>query len=241
MNIIDRKTGKRLVDEKRAENKKLVKKDPIKRFVEKGLEGEELSPMDPPEAYDESTTVQGVSYADMPKCIQLLMDEHKTGLEQITSFEKSLLNFKEKGFKMTKEINESLGAFFHFFDHKILAHNRKEEKYLFQLLDQRLRETGEHSKEDNPKTAVDLMEDDHVKFIQLATLTFNFLGLAMRLPDNHSRALTFDVAYNNGTELIEMLKLHIFREDNTLFPLAYQLITKEEFDEIERKFESFNE
>ena len=55
MKIIDRNSGKRLVDDPSAANKNKVKNDPIKRFVEKGLEGEELSPMDPPEAYDEST------------------------------------------------------------------------------------------------------------------------------------------------------------------------------------------
>ena len=239
MKIIDRKTGKRIDEDTKSNLKEVSKNDPVKRNVEKGLEGEELSPMDPPEAY-EKLTQDEIKYADMHKSIQMLMDEHVKGREQIDAFEKAMLKLKDGGYVMTDEINEAFGTFFHFFDHKILAHNRKEEKYLFQLIDDRLRETGEHSTEKNPKTAIDLMEDDHVKFIQLASLTFNLFGLAIRLPDQHSRALTFDLAYNNGVELIEMLKLHIYREDNTLFPLAHKLISKEEFDQIEQKFIEFN-
>ncbi|MCK5208462.1 MAG: hemerythrin domain-containing protein, partial [Cyclobacteriaceae bacterium] len=134
-----------------------------------------------------------------------------------------------------KEINDSFEAFFRFFDTDILVHNRKEERHLFPILKQRLIESGEHSKEAIPKTPVDLMEDDHVKFIQLASLTFNILGLAARLPDNHSRMLTFDVAYNSGIELVELLRLHIYREDNILFPLAQKLLTKTEFSKIEEQ------
>jgi hemerythrin-like domain-containing protein len=40
------------------------------------------------------------------------------------------------------------------------------------------------------------------------------------------------MAYQNSLELIEMLRLHIYREDETLFQLAHQLITSEEFDEM---------
>jgi hemerythrin-like domain-containing protein len=94
-------------------------------------------------------------------------------------------------------------------------------------------ESGEHStSKENPHTPVDLMEDDHIKLIQLATLSFNLLGLAMRLKDQADIAVTFDLAYNNGKELVELLKLHIYREDNTLFPLAQKLLTKQELAEI---------
>ncbi|MCK5467412.1 MAG: hypothetical protein KAI99_02855, partial [Cyclobacteriaceae bacterium] len=76
---------------------------------------------------------------------------------------------------------------------------------------------------------------------QLASLTFNILGLAARLPDNHSRMLTFDVAYNSGIELVELLRLHIYREDNILFPLAQKLLTKTEFSKIEEQMTFTNE
>jgi hemerythrin-like domain-containing protein len=116
-----------------------------------------------------------------------------------------------------------------------LPHNRKEERHYFRILHDRLIESGEHGTGDIPSTAVDLMEDDHVKFIQLAALSFNLLGLATRLRDQESRLLTFDLAYNTGRELIELLRLHIFREDETLFPLSQEILHEEDFTFINAK------
>jgi hemerythrin-like domain-containing protein len=44
--------------------------------------------------------------------------------------------------------------------------------------------------------------------------------------------MTFDLAFNAGRELTELLRLHIFREDETLFPLSQQLLTEEDFNVI---------
>lgn len=232
--IIDKETSKRVDEVRDKEKNDINKRDPIKRIVEKGIEeGEELSPMDPPEAYDADYAIKDVDFESMAESLKSLINEHKEVISELENFETSLIAFKTVGFRMTKEINDSFAAFFSFFDNDILVHNRKEERHLFPILKQRLIESGEHSKELIPKTSVDLMEDDHVKFIQLASLTFNILGLAVRLPDKHSQMLTFDVAYNTGIELVELLKLHIYREDNILFPLAQKLLTKAEFSKIE--------
>ncbi len=234
--IIDTETGKRIDETINKEKSDINKKEPIERIVEKGIkEGEEASPMDPPEAYDTNYAITDVDLESMTDSLGSLMDEHKEVIDKLDDFEASLIAFKKDDFRMSKEINDSFAAFFSFFDNDILVHNRKEERHLFPILKQRLIESGEHSKEAIPMTSVDLMEDDHVKFIQLATLTFNILGLAVRLPDNHSRMLTNDVAYNSGIELVELLRLHIYREDNILFPLAQKLLTKAEFSEIKEK------
>jgi hemerythrin-like domain-containing protein len=240
--IIDTETGKRIDDVGKFVNKDIKTKDPIKRHVEKGIEeNEEFSPMDSPDAYDTNYTIADVDLEGMADSLGSLIDEHKEVVNKLENFEASLIEFKKDGFRMTKEINDSFADFFSFFDSNILVHNRKEERHLFPILKQRLIESGEHSKEAIPKTPVDLMEDDHVKFIQLASLTFNILGLATRLPDNRSRMLTFDVAYNSGIELVELLRLHIYREDNILFPLAQKLLTKTEFLKIEEKLTFPNE
>lgn len=76
------------------------------------------------------------------------------------------------------------------------------------------------------------MEDEHVTFIQLSTLVFNFITLAHRLPDIRSQSMVSDLAYEQGLQLIEMLRLHMQREDQTLFPLAANLISVEEFEEM---------
>ncbi|MCB0477850.1 MAG: hemerythrin domain-containing protein [Crocinitomicaceae bacterium] len=229
MRIIS-KDGKRIdgKESTAAIKKKLKEEDPIIVNATKDEDMEELSPMDPPDAYDEKRTVSK-DVAVSNKMLLELMEEHKAVIEHCDEFEKALNEFKEAGFYITKEINDTFNKFFVFFDEEVLKHNRKEERGLFPVLHERMLETGEHSEGENPHTPVDLMEDDHVKFVQLATLSFNLLGLAMRLKDNEARGITFDLAYNNGKELVEMLRLHIFREDNTLFPIAQNILTKEDF------------
>ena len=81
------------------------------------------------------------------------------------------------------------------------------------------------------------MEDDHVKFIQLGALAFNLLGLATRMIDDRSRIFVLDTAYETSRELIELIKLHIYREDETLFPLAQKYISEMEFEELLKEME----
>jgi len=231
MKIIN-KVGKR-VDSKassKAIKKKLKEEDPIIKNAEKD-DTEELSPMDPPDAYDEKRIV-GMDYESFHPNLKELCDEHKGAIEKCDAFDKALIEFKEGGYFITREINEAFNTFFVAFDENIMPHNRKEERGLFPILQKRFLESGEHSTGDSPHTPIDLMEDDHIKMIQLASLTFNFLGLAMRLKSAEDIAVTFDLAYNNGKELAELLRLHIYREDNTLFPMAQKLLTKEEMNQF---------
>lgn len=217
------------------ENKKDIAKnlketDPIIRNADKG-DVNELSPMDPPDAYDKKFA-SDITYDDLHKNLQELFNEHINVIAYCDDFEKAINEFKQKGFYISKETNRSFNAFFVFFDEEVLPHNRKEERGLFPILKKRMLENGEHSEGENPHTPVDLMEEDHVKLIQLATLTFNFLGLAMRLKDNESRAVVFDIAYNKALELIELLRLHIYREDHTIFPLAQKYLSPQELEDF---------
>ena len=227
--IVNKKTGQRI--DNKAVQKALKKNDPLKRHVEKELDIEENSPMDPPNVYDK-TKIIDVDYEQMPAMLKQFMDEHKAGIEVLDRFEKSLIEFKEHGYQLNDAINSSFGEFFKFFENNIMDHNQREEKLLFPLLHKRLIASGEFGNDDDPHTAVDMMEDDHIKFIQLGALAFNFLGLAARLPDEGSRRFVYDIAYNNAQELIELLRLHIYREDHIIFPLACKLISTEEFSEL---------
>ncbi|MBK9193148.1 MAG: hemerythrin domain-containing protein [Crocinitomicaceae bacterium] len=238
MKIID-KSGKR-IDGKASDkeiNKKLKEEDPILRNAVKDENLEEFSPMDPPEAYDtERARIKGVDMNDLHPFLNEFIDEHKQLIQVVDEFDKGLNDFKESKYILSDETNQVFNKFFTYLDSEILPHNKKEERYLFPILNDRMIKTGEHGLDNI--TAIDLMEDDHVKFIQLGSLVFNFLGLAARLPDSHSRFLVLDVAFHNGKELVELLKLHVFREDNTIFPLAQKLLSKEELEEIIQKIES---
>ncbi|MBI1837774.1 MAG: hemerythrin domain-containing protein [Flavobacteriia bacterium] len=234
MKIIDKETGKR-VGAKDAEvkkhSKKLKEEDPILRNADKDENLEEFSAMDPPSAYDKERMV-GANYETMNPFFQELMDEHKEVVAKTNEFDTALINFKTSGYNFTEELSQAFNTFFVYFDDHILPHNRKEERHYFRILHDRLIEAGEHGNGEEPSTAVDIMIDDHVKFIQLAALTFNLLGLGTRLQDTDSKIMTFDLAFNTGRELSEMIRLHVFREDETLFPLSQDLLTAQDFEVI---------
>lgn len=231
MKVINKETGRRVGSKDEAlkeHSKKLKDQDPILRNVDKDENLEEYSAMDPPQAYDKSRVV-GSDTVEMDSFLVELMEEHKEVIEKVKDFDAALIAFRDSGFSFTRDCDTKFNNFFLYFDEHILPHNRKEEKHYFRMLHERLIESGEHGTGTEPSTAVDLMEDDHVKFIQLAALTFNLLGLGTRLRDPESRAMTFDLAFNSGRELVELLRLHIFREDETLFPLSQKLLTEEDF------------
>ena len=232
MKIIDTETGKRILQPGEKLKSTEVKKELLKRDVEKGLEETEHSPMEPPNAYNQPGKLK-VSFDEMEKPLKEFVEEHKEVIQQVELFEKALVQFKLNGYKVDHKINEVFGNFFKYFDEHILPHNHKEEKTLFPVLNKRLLAAGEHSIGQVPVTAIDVMEDDHVKFIQLGVLTFNFLGIATRIQDTASRIFILDTAYENARELIELLKLHIYREDYTLFPLAQKYMSKEDFEVVE--------
>lgn len=219
--------------------KETNKKDPLKRNVEHGLdEMKGATPFDPPSVYEEDKKLK-VDFESMPEALKELMQEHKVAMEKIEAFENALVEFKTNGYVLNSAINNVFSEFFKFYDNNLLVHNEKEDKVLFPLLNTKLLESGEHSTGENPKTAIDVMEDDHVKFIQLGTLSFNLFGLATRIKDPQSRIFIYDTAYDTSREFTELLRLHIYREDYTLFPLAQKLISEAEFNELSLKQKKF--
>lgn len=206
--------------------------DPLKRMVERQTEQEEYSPMDPPDAYS-PPNMDAVDYEEMHPFLQQLVDEHKACIKELDAFERALIQIQKDG--LNKEVNQKIRDFFYFFDNNIVKHNQKEENTLFPLLHQKLIENGEHGKGQEALTSVDMLEDDHIKALQLAAVVFNFFGLAMRLPNLESRMIVMDAALEQGKTLVELLKLHIFREDNIAFAQAHQFISNAEFDVLEIK------
>lgn len=208
----------------------LPNEDSIIRFVEKE-NSDELSPMDPPDAYY-PPNITTVSYEKLHPFLQELVDEHKTFAKALHVFEESLINWRSNGWIFNHEINAGLKQFFNFFDEKIPTHNQKEEKILFPLLHQKFIETGERNSKDPSYTGISLMEDEHIKIAQAAAIVFNFLGLGSRLPDKHSQEITFEAAFEQGIAIVETMKLHIFREENILFSQAMQLFTTFELEKL---------
>ncbi len=213
--------------------------DPLSKQSDHGLDTMQgQTPFDPPEAR-QAEKKQQLPEENLPEIIRQLVEEHRFALSNIDLFEEALIAFRNATYQHTEQTNNVFSHFFKYFDQHLLAHNEKEDKVLFPLLEEKLLESGEHSTAEIPSTAIDVMQDDHVRFIQLGALTFNLLGIATRISDENSRIFVCENAYHTGRELIELLKLHIYREDHTLFPLACQLISSQEFSAMEPKCRRF--
>ncbi len=199
--------------------KELHAGDPLKRTVEKESGVQEWSPMEPPEAY-EPLAKESIPYEKLDPYLQALMDEHHHFIAKLKTFEEALLLIRKEG--LTVQHRSQLSNFFKFFDHTIHSHGKKEEKELFPLLRQKLIESGEHSPD--KKTGVDLLEDDHTQALQLAAVSFNLLGLCHRLSDPKSQFEVLDLALTQAHALVELMRLHIFRENEVIFPLAQKYL-----------------
>lgn len=206
---------------------KLGKRDPIDRNAEKGADTEGTSPMDPPDAYEPPSS-ESVPYKQLHPFLQSLFDEHEVLTVQLATLEDTLQQIQTTG--LTPEMGHTLRGFFEYFDVEFARHNRKEERQLFPLLRQRLIEHGEHSPGAERTTGVDILEEDHVKAIKQAAVACSFIGLAVRLPDERSGMMTLASGVEQGKDLIEHVRLHMFREENIIFGLAHKYITSAELD-----------
>ena len=212
---------------------KLNRIDPLRKQTERGLDvAQGLSPMDPPDAYAPSG-IEPVPAAELHPFLRKFRDEHVPFMEELNAFEAAILSIQKNGY--TKESDAKLRHFFHFFDQEFTPHSRREEATLFPLLHERLIAAGEHGKGSNVSTAIDLMQDEHAKAMQLAAVVVNFLGLVFRLPDERSGMIVLDAALEQGKNLVELLRLHVFREDNVIFSLAHRLISTAEFDQMQSR------
>lgn len=190
------------------------------------------SPFSPPDAYSASEKEEDIPYEDMHPLLQRLIDEHKAYSDKLTEFEETL-QIIESG-TVNREIDQRLRDFFAYLDEEIAPHNRDEEKKLFPKISEKMNRDGTHSKGDENFNVIDVLEDEHIKAIQLSAVTFNMFALFARIPDERSRIMILDVAINQARELVELLKLHIYREDTIIFSYAHRNFSFEELSEIEK-------
>ncbi|MCE9625748.1 MAG: hemerythrin domain-containing protein [Deltaproteobacteria bacterium] len=208
-----------------------MSKEPLNRYVEHGVDAAPCSPMEPPEARADPT-VEQIPFESLVLPLRELLEEHQEYEKVLNVFEKSLLELKQKEWRFSPEISSGLKRFFQFQDERMIGHHRKEEKCVFPFLREKFLATGEHSPTGKPVTPVEVMEDDHLELGQSACLVFNLLGLAPRLEDAKSRNVLFEHAFNLGQEIVERMRLHIYKENTVIFPLAQQLISEDEWGVI---------
>jgi len=211
--------------------KKYNEVDPLKRLVEKESGGEEFSPMDPPDAFN-SAGLESIDQEAYHPFLKSMVNRHKDYQAKVSEFEKAIIFIKENGLQKDESVKEAINEFFAYMDQNILPHNRNQDKILFPLLSERLKEKSKHGHPDVPSSAIDIVEDDHSKLIQLSTLSFNLLGLVSRLTDHNSRLVVLDLAFEQNFAMIELLRIHMFREDNIVFNLAQNHLSQDEMDSM---------
>jgi iron-sulfur cluster repair protein YtfE (RIC family) len=206
------------------------KTDKLKRQAEVNSQemGHELSPMSPPEAYEPPSDFQ-IPLENLHPFLQELTLDH-VEVKKKLSFLKETLNEINIQAGPTKPIKEKLASFLQYFHEEFVPHNKKEETYFFTLLNEKLLEKGEHSQSAVPFTGIKILIDDHVHAIRIGGAMSHLLNLLELISDAPSRNITYNQIFHLGKELIELLELHVFREDNIIFGQAQELLTLEEMD-----------
>ncbi len=201
--------------------------DPVRRQAERGFQSDELSPMDPPDVYA-PPAVDAIPKEQLHPFLRHLTEEHASLIAHLDAVERAVQAVGESGYR--RETQEALEAFLEAFEAEFIPHSREEEQTFFRRLAQRLIETGEHSSGDHPTTAIDIMFDEHLRANQIAAGIAAMLVLAPRIRDAESRKIVLASALGEVMRLVELLRLHMFREDNIVFASAQRLLPAEELD-----------
>lgn len=211
--------------------------DPVKKQVANDLSLKGILPMDPPDPYSHHSVAE-IPVEQMSYSMKELINEHSIFKQVTENYESALHKWYNQNYIFDDEINEKFKEFFTFLDVNSPQHNAKEEKILFPMLKLKLIENGEHNQINESRTAVDILEDEHIKISQAVSVVFNFLGLGSRLAHQPSREMVFLHTYEQGLRTVETIKLHIYMEEKTIFPLAMKLFSQEELDKIDARFKS---
>jgi len=155
-----------------------------------------------------------------PHPVHTFMEEHKIiidSLNELSSLVKRLKN--KKSFKDMTDDLEKLKEIAH---HLIEAesHHQREEEILFPKL-------REHDIVEPP----DIMQEEHVEFKQKKQELYK---LAQN-PEEHSFKDFKKKAIQLGQYLSQELESHIFKEDNILYQIALQVLSRKEWGDIKKE------
>ncbi|MCP4869910.1 MAG: hemerythrin domain-containing protein [Proteobacteria bacterium] len=198
---------------------------------ENGCPTDDVSPFNPPDPYAPPGQDLSVPTEELHPVLRAFRLEHEAFIKQLDTVEQVLNHVLERG--PSNAADEALGVFFQCVENEVLPHNRREEEVLFPLMALRLKEAGEHSQTPEAVTGIDVLRADHLHVVQLSAVMLNFFGIAGRLPDRASQRMVIEAGIRQGKALVELLRLHMFREDEVLFSLAHKLLTAEDLAHLE--------
>lgn len=216
--------------------KELNRIDPLKKSAEVSAQdmGNELSPMSPPEAYEPPSDSQ-IDYDSLHPFLQNLMDDHVDLKKKLKEL-KVVFDQPKRGNEINQTTLRALDTFLQFFNEEFTPHNQKEESKLFPLLNDKLIENGEHSPTKEKFTGVKILKDDHTNAARLEGILSQLLKIILSLDHEPSKEIIYQELKKRGNELIDLMQLHIFREDFIIFGMAQELLTIEQLDEMYSEF-----
>lgn len=206
--------------------------DPVKKQGEVSLSdrGGQCSPLSPPEAMAPPSSVK-VNYEDFHPFLQQLIDEHNS-LKNVMDEFKIALQDIGKTKNVLGQNDKIVKNFFKVFMSEFIIHNQKEENVLFPILAQRFLEIGEHSKTSRPITPIDILKNEHLEAMQVGAEARCTWELIHQVFDATSRIILLGSFLRKSNTLLEMMKLHIFREDDIVFSLAQKHLTIGQLDQM---------
>lgn len=158
-----------------------------------------------------------VSSSDSRDPIDILLNEHTVALQYLQRLRDATEHIKVHGFSYDafQKIEEAI----HYINLEIRHHNEKEERYLFPLLERHI------------KTPPEVMRSEHRDlWKELDRLQECIKDVEeSRIHSNTVRELI-----HCCTSIVNMLTAHITKENNVVFPMTKQLLTKEEYLQLQR-------
>lgn len=147
--------------------------------------------------------------------IEILMKEHKEALQYLKRLGDASDRIKTHGFSFDafSEIAEAI----RYIDTEIRHHNEKEEKHLFPLMNSHVAGPS------------DVMRDEHRELWRAFN---NLMESVKNVEELHIYPTTVKELIQDSKAIVDLLSNHIAKENDILFPMAKQVLTKEEYEQL---------
>lgn len=147
--------------------------------------------------------------------IEILMKEHEEGLKYLKRLGDAAEHIKTYGFSF--DAFEDIAEAIRFIDTEIRHHNEREEKYLFPLMDTHATSPSK------------VIRDEHRELWRAFN---NLMESVKNVEELRIYPTTVMELIQNSKAIVELLSNHIAKENEILFPMTKQLLTKEEYEQL---------
>ncbi len=145
--------------------------------------------------------------------IEILVEEHEHALAKLQQLKHTVERIEATG--LTQDLLSELRSCLKFIDGEVRAHNEREERFLFPMLEQYVSEPPS------------VMRSEHRSlWAALSELTRLIDDISQKGDQEGKLRKALDLALY----IVELLSNHIAKENNVLFPMAKSILTEEQYD-----------